>query len=439
MSGRGSGGGPSRGASEPSLSTWARDGVGAILVVLALGLAFRVIIAYAYPGTGLQFDLVSFRFWADNLASQGLAGFYDRPFLHDYTPGYLYVLAGIGWLSQAIAGAPGHVGDMIKLPPIIADVAIGWLVWSMALELGASRRAALIGAALAVANPISWFDSVTWGQVDSFGVVFLLLGLRELWRDRPERSAIWTVIAALIKPQLGILIPIVAIVTIRRALWPAGGFGRPDPILATAEHEDDAAADDGILARLRVWEGRTDQPIRIVSTALAGFLTAVILCAPFGLHVLDVGGAGAPIKSGLIEQVAKTAGGYPYVSVNAYNPWALAELDGNGLAKNGAWLCDAIIRDPLPGGTVCNEAVQIGPLPAVVVGTAALLAAFLVVIAFVAWRPDRLTLLLGLTLAAIAFFVLPTRVHERYLYPFFALGAIVAGISWRWLAGYVVL
>ena len=155
MSGRGSGGGPSRGASEPSLSTWARDGVGAILVVLALGLAFRVIIAYAYPGTGLQFDLVSFRFWADNLASQGLAGFYDRPFLHDYTPGYLYVLAGIGWLSQAIAGAPGHVGDMIKLPPIIADVAIGWLVWSMALELGASRRAALIGAALAVANPIS--------------------------------------------------------------------------------------------------------------------------------------------------------------------------------------------------------------------------------------------------------------------------------------------
>jgi dolichyl-phosphate-mannose-protein mannosyltransferase len=115
---------------------------------------------------------------------------------------------------------------------MLGDVAIGWLVWSMALELGASRRAALLGAALAVANPVSWFDSVTWGQVDSFGVVFLLLGLRELWRDRPERAALWTVIAALIKPQLGILIPIVAVVTIRRALWPTGGFGRPDPALA---------------------------------------------------------------------------------------------------------------------------------------------------------------------------------------------------------------
>jgi hypothetical protein len=61
---------------------------------------------------------------------------------------------------------------------------------------------------------------VTWGQVDSFGVVFLLLGLRELWRDRPERAAIWAVIAALIKPQLAVLVPIVAAVTIRRALWP---------------------------------------------------------------------------------------------------------------------------------------------------------------------------------------------------------------------------
>ena len=66
---------------------------------------------------------------------------------------------------------------------------------------------------------------MVWGQADSFGVVFLLLGLRELWRDRPERAAIYTVIAAIIKPQLGILIPLVAVVTIRRALWPAGGHG----------------------------------------------------------------------------------------------------------------------------------------------------------------------------------------------------------------------
>ena len=98
----------------------------------------------------------------------------------------------------------------------------------MVRELGGRDRLALVAAAVAVLNPISWFDSVVWGQVDSFGVVFLMLGLRELWRDRPERAAIYTVIAAIIKPQLGILIPLVAVVTIRRALWPAGGFGDPE-------------------------------------------------------------------------------------------------------------------------------------------------------------------------------------------------------------------
>ena len=76
-----------------------------------------------------------------------------------------------------------------------------------------------------IVNPITWFDSVIWGQVDSFGTVFLLLAVRELWKDRPERAAILAVTAALVKPQLAILVPIVAFVTIRRALWPDGGYG----------------------------------------------------------------------------------------------------------------------------------------------------------------------------------------------------------------------
>ena len=43
-----------------------------------------------------------------------------------------------------------------------------------------------------------------------------------------------------------------------------------------------------------------------------------------------------------------------------------------------------------------------------------------------------------MTVLAVAFFILPTRVHERYLYPFFALGAILAAFSWRWRVAYVV-
>ena len=199
--------------------------MGAILIVLALGLALRVIIAYLLPGSGFEADLNAFRFWADNLATEGIGGFYERDFFHDYTPGYMYVL----WLVGTVGHAIGGIGDLIKVPSILADLAIGWLVWSMVRELGGRDRLALMGALVAVLNPVSWFDSVVWGQVDSFGVVFLLLALRSLWRDQPERAAILTVVAAIIKPQLGILVPLVAVVTIRRALWPVRADDRgPD-------------------------------------------------------------------------------------------------------------------------------------------------------------------------------------------------------------------
>ena len=54
-------------------------------------------------------------------------------------------------------------------------------------------------------------------------------------------------------------------------------------------------------------------------------------------------------------------------------------------------------------------------------------------------RDDRRTILVAVTVLAIAFFVVPTRVHERYLFPAFALGAILAAASVRWRIAYLVL
>ncbi len=88
--------GTERGTRAPSRLTGTQGAVGAVLVVLALGLALRLIIAYLFPGSGFGVDLAAFRFWAGNLASHGPQGFYDRDFFHDYTPGYLYVLWVLG-------------------------------------------------------------------------------------------------------------------------------------------------------------------------------------------------------------------------------------------------------------------------------------------------------------------------------------------------------
>ncbi len=389
-------GGTERGTGAPPRETGTREAVGAILIVLALGLTLRLIIAYLLPGSGFKVDLGAFRFWASYLAAHGPVGFYDQTFLHDYLPGYMYVL----WLVGMVGSVLGGVGDLIKIPPILADLAIGYLVYSMVLELGARRSLALGAALLAVLNPISWFDSVVWGQADAFGVVFMLLGLRELWRDRPERAAIYTVVAAIIKPQLGILVPLVAVVTIRRALWPAGGEGDPE---------------------------RTGRPMKILTTGLAGLGTVLALSIPFGLTPL-----------GFLKQLTSTTGTYPYTTVNAYNPWSLVPSDqGGSPASTGGWICDAaatFVKDDCGWGSA-----MFGPIPAIVIGVALLAIAFAIVLFVAARRPDRLTLLVSLVVLALAFFILPTRVHERYGYPFFPLAAILAALSVRWLGAYLVL
>jgi hypothetical protein len=417
-------GGPERGTRASTRATGTQGAVGAILVVLALGLALRLIIAYLLPGSGFEADLASFRFWADNLAREGLYGFYERDFFHDYTPGYLYVL----WLVGQAGLALGGIGDLIKVPPVLADLAIGWLVWSMVRELGVRDRLALGAALVAVLNPIAWFDSVVWGQVDSFGVVFLLLALRAMWRDQPERAAVFTVIAAIIKPQLGILVPLVAVLTIRRALWPVDDPATPRWI---------AEPGAGLIARVRAWETQTGRWWRILTTGVAGYLTAVVLCLPFGLSVLEPSGVFPFVSSGLVDQIVVAGGGYPYLTVNAYNVWAIVPGDtGMSLANAGVWVCDAI----QPDASRCGAGVALfGVVPTVVVGAVLLLATMALILWVVARHPDRLTILVGLAVLALAFFAVPTRVHERYGFPFFAVGAILFAMSGRWRIAYVVL
>jgi hypothetical protein len=215
-----------------------------------------------------------------------------------------------------VGNALGGLGDLIKLPAILADVLLAWLVHSFVLELGGSRRAALLGAILILVNPVTWFDSAIWGQVDSVGVLVLLLALRPV-AGRPERASFFAVVAAIIKPQLGILIPILVVVLLRRHIV---AWLRPGSLEADAD------------------------PTALVPAGPSGepWLTRLGGSRPArherGSRVGDVDPAVPPVRLVAGRPVPgrrQAAGGYPYVSVNAYNPWALLSKDGYGLAENG--------------------------------------------------------------------------------------------------------
>jgi hypothetical protein len=536
-----------------------RSSIPDIAVLLLLGLALRFIIAYVLlPGSGFPSDLSSFQGWSSDLVSHTPLGFYDRPGFLDYPPVYLLFL----WVLGLVFAPLGGLSDSVKLIPIFGDMALAYLVFTMAQDLGASRRRALIAATVVLFNPITWFNSAIWGQADVVGSVFMLLGLKALLKDRRELAAVFAVVAALTKIQLGILGVLVGFVILRRSLLPRDGQADPARILTSVGA--------GLAATALVClpftgldfiglAGRAGRPLLV--TVAAGLVCAagvffwvrrweflpqanrtLMAAAAAGLAVVASIGM---VFDSIVVHIANTFGEYPYLTLNAYNPWALVNSAGAAMDRNLSWIRDVTFHDkdtgidqtgfyigPFPHSIVMNLALlsvvllgvavaawfgsrnsrgsadmpmlddladeaahtpdghdeparglparptrslamesravagacvgivaviafALGPqilshllggvgfnarsMPAAIFGDGLLIALLVGVSLWAAWRDDRLSIVVALAILAIAFFVVPTRAHERYLFPFFAVGALLLAVSWRWTTTYVAL
>ncbi len=382
-----------------------------IAILLLVGLLLRLFLAYVLlPGSGFESDTATFTAWADQLAKTGPGSFYATAGFADYPPGYMYLLWVVGELGHILApfahnDPTSAIAALIKIPPILCDIAIGYVLYRIVLSWRGdrpdARRLALIAAAIYVFNPVTWYDSAVWGQTDSVGSLVLLLSVWALIRGNSEGAAVLATVAALIKPQFGVVaLPLVGVVLLRRHLFKPDDQPR-NPVL--------------LPQRIRGWFEYERGAWRLVSSAVASLIVLLVIITPFSLGPFD-----------FLQQMAKTAGGYPYLSVNAYNPWAMLGSGGNQpLAFGGGWSKDTI---PL-----------FGPIPGFAVGTLLLALGFALGLARVAWRDDRRSILFVATLLALGFFILPTRVHERYMFPIFALLPLAAIVNRRWAAATIVL
>jgi 4-amino-4-deoxy-L-arabinose transferase-like glycosyltransferase len=266
----------------------------------------------------------------------------------------------------------------------------------------------LIAATIYLFNPGVIFDSSVWGQIDSVGTLVLLATIYALGRGWTEVAAFGAVLALLVKFQFAFLIPIVAIVGIKRHL-----FGRSsDPTLA----------------------GRRD-PLRVLTSLAVGIGSLTLLMLPFGMTLYAPMAGGNPKgllgilpapdpSTSLIGKLVEAADTYKGLSVNAINLW---RNPWSGLGDTLHWGDDRGIGLAL--GSLALTWQQIG------------MAIFAVVALIALWqvarRDDMRGVLLASLVLAIAFFVLPTRVHERYLFPALALAAplILSSRAWPWLYG----
>lgn len=102
----------------------------------------------------------------------------------------LYLLSLLRGLFN-FAGGSGAETVLYKLPAIISDLVLGWIIYK-----GARAK---IGPGLAIGlmmlflfNPAVLMDSAAWGQADSFFLIFLLLSIMGVVDRTFVRAAIFS-------------------------------------------------------------------------------------------------------------------------------------------------------------------------------------------------------------------------------------------------------
>jgi Gpi18-like mannosyltransferase len=143
------------------------------------------------------------------------------------------------------------------------------------------------------------------------------------------------------------------------------------------------------------WRGEGPRPLGLA--LLGGAVTALVVCAAFGL---------SPFR--WLELLQDAAARHPETTLGAFNVWALLV------------------------GRVPDE-------PYVAIGGVLLVAGIAASMLPLRRGHDLATLLAVGLLLAFAFYFLPTRVHERYLFPALAVAAPFAAVDRSSLAAYLAM
>jgi len=391
------------------------------MVILVAGLGLRLALAYiVFPAQGFATDLEQFRNWSLSLARSGADSFYQSS-AANYPPGYMYVLWLLGELGGPIGSLLGVSASqatllLLKLPAIAADGAIAVILYRAATSWFGGR-AGLVAAALYLFVPVTWYDSALWGQVDAVGSLLMLAALVALIDGWSEPATVLAVLSVLVKPQDAVCVVVVVPVLVRRHLLRVGTGPQPDLGVRVA-------ALDARLGGLLSDQG----PIRLGTSLVLGALVGIVLLLPFDIQSLAPASlSSVPVigqVAGLVSLFGSAAGQFDVLTANAFNGWALVgpdPLSSIAAAGGGTWTPDSLVV--VAGVT----AVQLGGAFLVLVG--------LLVAGGLLLRDGRLPIFLAFAVTAFAFYAVPTRVHERYLFAFFPAGALLAsGFMGGWLA-----
>ncbi|MBV9737222.1 MAG: phospholipid carrier-dependent glycosyltransferase, partial [Candidatus Eremiobacteraeota bacterium] len=359
-------------------------GRAALLGLLAVGFVVRL---FFVGNTGFQNDVQSFEAWALTLGSHPMSAFYAKAGFADYPPGYFYILWVIGHLYGPLQHAdPSYVWlrFLIKLPAIVMDLINTILIYGIVRRF-ADQRYALGAAALYILNPAVIFISAAWGQVDSVAGGFALAALYALLRSDDAPSDVRRtelIVLAWLALAYSILIKPQAAILV--PLFIAFAF-------VSAEQR---------AARLR----------GLIAGVIGGIMLAWLLALPFHPAANPLA-----VLGWLYERYLYGTSVYAVNSVNAFNLWTI---------NYPFWQADT---------------ARVLFLPQYLWGLLLLAAAAILILLRYLQSPTRRSLLEAAALLALAFFMLSTRMHERYVFNGLLLVVPLIFCGWRYLLAVGVL
>ena len=179
----------------------------ALPLLLLAAFVLRVVIAVQVEGYDV--DIGCFHAWSLRMAEVGPAHFYADGYFCDYPPGYLYVLWICGAVLRAMGWFARNAGVLLvlKMPPILADLATVYLLYRWTREkLG--ERGAFALATLYALNPAVLVTGAAWGQIDAVLALGLFLTLHFAAREDYRKAFPVYLITVLVKPQALMLAPL---------------------------------------------------------------------------------------------------------------------------------------------------------------------------------------------------------------------------------------
>ncbi len=181
--------------------------------LLLIALALRLVLTALPPYT---IDMSGYIAWSRHLASIGPTGLYEQ-FHVVYAPLFHYCLWLTGECIEAFHLNFFMHGYAIKLWSVAADLIGAMLLLRYAARVGRAH-AGMPFALLYLLNPAVVFNASVWGQFDGIPAV-MMLGVMLLFRSQKPVPAAWLFVAAvLVKPQSGLLAPLVLLLFLRATL-----------------------------------------------------------------------------------------------------------------------------------------------------------------------------------------------------------------------------